>query len=796
MPSLHVRYVSGNRLLQLYIHMILPELFKRVPFVLIALSLITGLLMGSAKIPILLILILGALGIVLLLFQNDQYFVWGICLSIIGIGGTYISFHYSSVNERRDVAHYLNDEIISFISPVYEIRSTEKGRKFRIELKDFEDIGVWFFTKENIVIEIGDTLKGQGTFQKITGPRNPGEFNFQDHFYRQGIYGWIFDDKEKNIEIYNRSSFSFDLFIDQVRNKIRTHFRNLTPGVGGDLLSALILGDKSDVDVKIREDFAETGVIHVLAVSGLHVGYVLIILLIIKNMFRLPWGWDRIVVVVGLFLFVILTGSKASVVRASIMAGLYVLAPVINRQVNIWNIIAAAAFLILCIKPLSLFDLGFQLSFSAVISIVFFYNWLNLHLPDRFKVQSIENKNIQFIWSLFLVSFSAQIGTLPLTSHYFGKIPIIAFIANVLIVPLIGLLVGVGFFILFFGWIPVLGPALGESAWLLAKVITGATDLFSEFSFSSINVQFSYVDIFLFFLFIISILLFFSNKRTFSFLIVLCFINIIVWQWSIKDQYLDIIYLDVGQGDAVIIRLPDGETMLIDAGQRNRHENMGEEVVLPVLEHLNIHKMDWVVMSHPHSDHIGGLISIKDQIVINNIIDTFVQYDSWTYNTIIENALMNEVNISRFKKGDALSISKNALISFFAPDSQFAVLGHNVNNASIVFKLTYGESSFLFTGDLEHEGDELLIPFGDHLQSDVLKVAHHGSITSSTNELLDFVKPQIAVISVGKNNKYNHPSKEVMQRLTDRQVDIHRTDLQGALWLRSNGKRIWEVVWQ
>ena len=116
-------------------------------------------------------------------------------------------------------------------------------------------------------------------------------------------------------------------------------------------MSALILGDKSDIEPSIRDSFAETGVIHVLAVSGLHVGYVLIILLLLKNMLRLPWGWDRIIVILGLCIFVMITGSKASVVRASIMAGLYILAPVVNRQVKIWNIIAAAGFIILCFNP-------------------------------------------------------------------------------------------------------------------------------------------------------------------------------------------------------------------------------------------------------------------------------------------------------------------------------------------------------------------------------------------------------------------------------------------------------------
>lgn len=770
--------------------------FKNNPFVFFTLSFILGLLWGINEFSILIPLFISVLGIVLLFTSRKLLFITGIMLCMLSFGWQIMSKEINNQKSNRLIANQIHENIISFSSIVLDIQATEKGFKYLVNLDEHKGIGAWFYHDEKINCAVGDFISGTGKFNEISPVRNPGEFDFQKYFNRQNIYGWIFAEDFYPIQIGQNKNFQLKNYIFNIREKIRHHFQRITPGISASLLSALILGDKSEVEPSIRESFAETGVIHVLAVSGLHVGYVLIILLLLKNILRLPWGWDRIVVIMGLFFFVLLTGGKASVVRASFMAGLYVLAPLVNRQVNIWNIISAAAFFILCFNPLDLFDLGFQLSFIAVISIVFFYNWFNAILPEKMKVQNVEHKSIQFIWGLFLVSFAAQLGTLPLTSYVFGKIPIIALIANVFIVPLIGLLVGVGFFILFLGWLPVIGYALGNSAWFLSKMITSLTYTFSSIPYSSFKLTFTPF-YFLIYLIILIAVIFISNsaRRKYGILCLAFVGNFLVWNWALETRKIDIIFLDVGQGDAAVVLLPNNKTMLIDAGQRNQYEDMGKEVILPVLKHLNIKKLNWVVMSHPHSDHIGGIVSIINEVEIDTLWDSYISYTSWTYKTIINEALDNNIEIIHPRQGQVVKLSGNVFVEFFAPDSVFAVTERNVNNASIVFKLTYGKTSILFTGDLEHEGDQFLLPYEKMLKSDVLKVAHHGSITSSTPSLLDIIQPELAVVSVGRNNKFNHPSQIVMDRFNKRKIKIHRTDKEGALWLRSNGMKIKELPW-
>lgn len=773
------------------------NIFKNNSLIYISVSFITGLMFGKTEISVIIPLCFLALGIGLLFIKRDIYFISGILFCTSSFGWQMMFNEISHMNSKRSTANQLHETSISFSSEVLEIQSTEKGFKYKISLNEYLGIDVWFFNKKKLFCEIGDTISTVGEFQKIGSVRNPGEFDFLNYYNRQNLYGWIFADEHYVIRIDKNEAFQLNKFIEAVRDKIRASFNTYSPGIAGGLLSALILGDKSDVEPSIRDSFAETGVIHVLAVSGLHVGYILIILLLLKNMLGLPWGWDRIIVILGLSIFVMITGGKASVVRASIMAGLYILAPVVNRQVNIWNIIATAGFIILCFNPMDLFDLGFQLSFLAVISIVFFYNWLNETLPEKIRVNNILNNNIRFVWGLFLVSFAAQIGTLPLTSFVFGKIPIVALIANVFIVPLIGVLVGIGFAILFLSWIPGIGIALGNTAWLISKIITSMTYYFSGLKYSSIQMTFSPFHILVYIMIIFSIVMLCnSQKRKYGVICMLIVSNLLIWKWVTDEKKMDIIFMDVGQGDAAVIIFPNDKTMLIDAGQRNQYEDMGSEIVLPVLKYLNIEKLNWVVMSHPHSDHIGGLVSLINEVKIDTLWDSFISYKSWTYKTIISRAENNEIKVIRPHQGQVMKLSDNVFVECFAPDSVFALSEHNVNNASIVFKLTYGATSVLFTGDLEYEGDHFLLPYENMLKANVLKVAHHGSITSTTSTLLDFIQPEIAVVSVGRKNKFSHPSSIVMDRLEERNILIHRTDENGALWLRSDGETFTEMLWK
>ena len=738
----------------------------------------------------------------LLLRQSDKIFLFLLSSLIFACGWFISSVRNNEIEQNLSLADSLHGKTVSFSGIVHSVKETEYGWRTDSEILFLSDnpikgdFNVSVYGKGPIPNE-GDTLLSKGEMKKLVGKRNPGDFDFRSHFSRQGNYGRLFIDK-KHESIIHQGNLPFIIsWIRSSQTFVRNSLNDATDPKTAGLLTALLLGDKSTIDENMKLDFANTGVIHVLAVSGLHVGYVLIILTIFASIIRIPWGWNRVVIILGLFAFCALTGGKPSVVRASIMAGLYVISPIVNRPVNIWNIIGFAACLLLAYDPLYIMGLGFILSFSAVISIIYFYGLFEKLLPEAINPTHIQNLFIKNTLSLFLVSLSAQIGTLPITAAFFHKIPIISLVANVIIVPIVGVIVVVGFMIIALSFSPFFSVLAGKVAWLLQIIISWFARFFSSFSFSSIPVeQIVLFDVALYGLMILGIFLVFQSKyRGKGLITFLLMLNLMILGISPKPV-TNIIFMDVGQGDAALIQFSNGKTMLVDAGNRNRREDWGERVVLPVLNHLGIKMLDWTVMSHPHADHIGGLVSVVESIPTDTLMDTYSGYGSWTYNHLIDRYTELGTFIKKPKTGEILQITPKESILFFAPDSIFSVNQHNVNNASIVFKLKVGEKSILFTGDLEHEGDKALIQFGDHLKVDVLKVGHHGSITSTTEKVLSIIKPDLAVVSVGEGNKFSHPSPIFMNRLKDYQIEIHRTDYSGALWIQSDGLSYWKKEWK
>ncbi|MBT4067348.1 MAG: DNA internalization-related competence protein ComEC/Rec2 [Candidatus Marinimicrobia bacterium] len=743
-------------------------------------------------------IILLIIELIILIRWRNVYIVGFFILMLLGFTQTKI--RQSTIQHHKDSAIALNESVITVNGSVIEVVKREKG--FRIRLDNpiiyLDSIKIIFpsillFTESNQEIKVGMTISTMGQFNAIQGARNPGEFDYRKFYARKGIYGRCYVEDGVMIEILD-SNINI---IQRTQNNIRTLFQNKI-GENYGLITALILGDKSSVDAEVRENFTDTGVIHVLAVSGLHVGYVLIILIMIGKILRFPWGWDRLLIIFGLIFFCFLTGGKPSVIRASLMAGLYVLTPILNRQGNLWNTIFFSAFLILLFDPLYIYDLGFIFSYTAVLSIVIFYQLIESILPEKLKISSIKSKPVRFIYGLFIVSLSAQIGTLPITAFYFGRIPIISLVANVFIVPIVGILVAIGFCIIFFGWIPILGGLFGQSAWFVTNLISYLAEFFSDFPFAFIEMpHFSLIWILIYFIFISIPFLFLIPKfKKFALFPGLVIIAILTWNYGGSLKYLDIIYLDVGQGDAILLRMPNNKTMLIDGGQKFGKRDYGELVVNPVLQYMGIDRINWLVMTHPHSDHIGGLITVAKSFPVDTVFDTYLDYDSWTYKTLKSKLIERNALVDKPSPGEIRFLDNNLAIEFFSPDSEFVNNSSNINNSSIVMKLVYGETSFLFTGDLELEGEYELTQYGEMLRSNVLKVGHHGSKTSSSDGFLKLVNPEIAVVSVGYRNKFRHPSNDVLERISQYAEKIHRTDQSGALWLRSNGSEIWEVSWK
>jgi competence protein ComEC len=734
-------------------------------------------------------------GLQVILFCFILFFTGWIRISYSNIGLERIEYSVKKFKEKS----------VNVSGIVHSSNDTKNGIKLLVNLLEINSevynktgsINCFVYHKHKVKVVQGDTILASGLFQLFDEPRNPGEFDFRRFFNRKNIFGKIIIHRDTPLRIKKSKTKSLEHWISITQKKIKTIFDIYLDQNTSGLMAGLILGDKSEINPDIRLSFSDAGVIHILAVSGLHVGYVLMILMIITSFFGIPWGWNKIPIILGLIAYMFITGLRPSVMRASFMAIIFVVSVIFNRKANLWNIISFVGLFILIIQPLYLMDLGFQLSFSAVLSIVFFLNITNFIFPKSLQISNMENSIFKSIWALFLVSFGAQIGTLPLTAAYFGKIPLLSIFTNIIIVPLVGILVALGFILLLVSGVPVFAETFANSIWLIAELIQKITQFVASLPISIMYIsKINWTDFVSYFL-IIGFILFYIYTKRFS--IILCgmliLVSIVIWKWALFNPKMNILFLDVGQGDAAIVQFPNQKTMLIDAGQRFKSKDYGKKVVIPVSKYLGIKSFDWVVMSHPHNDHIGGIISVIEDMKVDTLFDTFGGYESWTYQKIIDEAIEHNIFYRKLNKGEILYPDKNISFSVFAPDSSTALSETNINNRSIVFKLEYNLVSILFTGDLELEGESKLIHFGDELKSDILKVGHHGSITSSTNGFLTLVRPELAVISVGRKNKFNHPSPVVINRMENLNISYHRTDIDKALWIEIDGNTYMKKIW-
>ena len=688
------------------------------------------------------------------------------------------------------------------------IGETRKGTP-RIRLQP-ETIGktrisggfIRLYSRENIArLTYGDTLIAYLRFEVPRSPRNPHEFNYYQYSLRQGIYFEGFIQHEQDVILFSSHTPTIAGVFAELRLTIKNHFSSFLSSRSAAILSALILGDKDEIESTTRQAFANTGVIHVLAVSGLHVGYVTVILVFIMGILRMPYHFQMAGVIIGLLFYVMLTGAAASVMRASVMAALVIISNLLERKADVYNLLATAAFIILMIAPQQLFDIGFQLSFLAVFSIVSLYpvfkHWLGryLHAP-----QTGLKPYLLPLVDLFLVSLAAQLGTLAITVFYFHKVPVISLIANVVVVPLIGVTVATGMSLL------ILGALIPPLALPWAAMLEGVIDLMLWFVELCASFQWAYVKttsitvyelvMLLIICFSLAILTPKQVVKTWI-MIILLWINTNQWKALIEPPRLEMIMLDVGQGDALLIRTPQGKTVLVDAGLRFGGKDMGRDVVATYMDSRGWTTIDLLVLSHPHNDHMGGAQYLIENYEIQKVLMPDIEYESYGYNQLQLALSEREIPAEAPFAGEIDSTLKPLYFRVMAPKryDQDAEPS-NVNNTSLVMQWFYGGSSILLPGDAEKHMETDQLAFGSLMKSDVIKAPHHGSNTSSTEAYIRLVQPEFCLISLGLRNKFKHPSPMTLIKYSRIGTAVLRTDVEGAIVLKSDGASWQKVEWQ
>lgn len=697
------------------------------------------------------------------------------------------------------------DSLVAMVEQV-EIKSSgsQKVRLEKVRIKHSEwqayDGKIILTIKNNPAdLKYGDVVQFSSRINQPALPRNPGEFNYRRYLANHHIYATAYLESGKDLQIIGKNRLALRRYANIARLKVEDLIDRSMTGEQNAILKALIVGVRGEISDETVQTFVDTGVIHVLAVSGLHVGYVTLVILVILGFMRIPKKPKMIITIAGLLFYALMVDLRPSVNRAVIMAVILLIARGWEKRVNVYNTVAAAALIQTLSDPLQLFDMGFQLSFMAVLSIVYIYKRLEFFLPDKYKPGKLGNPVLRSTWQLFLVSVSALLGTLPITIFYFQRIPIISMAANLLVVPLVGLIGALGFGQVILGFIwSGFNLAFGEIQMLLIGLLKYIVGISARFPLAYISV--AAIPLFWLYLLYLILLLFLNLDQSkvqkvalFGFLIG---INVWIWQTALAPAILRVTFLDVGQGDAALVEFPNHKTLLIDTGDRTFRRDYGESIIAPYLKRKGIRRIDMLALSHPHNDHIGGAPYLIQHFQIGEIWEPDVTASSWNFRETHRLADSLNIRIRHLYAGDFLPVADSLGIYVLHPSRKFLkVRPPGFNDYSNVLKISYRDIDFLFCGDAEEYSERYMILWRDRLTSEIIKVPHHGSATSSSQAFLELIRPKLALVSVGKNNKFRHPSPGTMQRYEDLETRIHRTDSERALIIETDGHSYREKIW-
>lgn len=558
-----------------------------------------------------------------------------------------------------------------------------------------------------------------------------------------------------------------------------------------DVLTTLTVGDRASLDQGKKDLFIRTGTSHVLAISGFNVGIVsgfffffLRILFGLRSTFRLSGRHTRYAALLTIpfpFAFMFVAGAGVSVIRATIMLLLYMVSLFFERTRHPINTMALSALVILLIYPHSLFAPSFQLTFlSLIFIVVFLENWYP-------TIAKIKWRAVTWTVSALCSTAAATLGTAPVVIYHFYGINPLTVLHNLAAVPLIGVaatsLSLVGMLHRF------LAPVLWVAGWVTEVNIRLLRAL--DFGYIFPIIRPNIPEILVYYALLLS-LFYVRRKAAVAALIVSLPILIGTAAFTFSGRFntdMRVSFLDVGGGDSILIEAPGGVRMLVDGGGfHGTGFDVGEKVLTPLLLAHKIRTLDYVVATHPHSDHIGGLAGVLRNFRVKHFVtgNLFPEYSE--FQRLIDTAIRKGSVVDIWKRGDSLRLAPGLDALTLSPPVSRRV--DDVNNSSLVLLLRHGGHTFLLTGDIREELEEELIISGLPLRAQVLKVAHHGSRFSSSYPSLLAIRPKLAVITSGPGAARGLPSGEMIGRFKTLKIPVLRTDQQGLIEVRSNGKHL------
>jgi competence protein ComEC len=685
----------------------------------------------------------------------------------------------------------------------------------------------------------GDEIQLNGNLQIPSAARNFGGFDYRRYLRQQHIH-WMLTLKGLD-SVTTQSTFHWNWlqllrYNDQFRGFLAVKLDQLFPDSQAGYMKSLLIGLRSDLDPQQFQQFSNLGLTHILAISGMQVAVFCAVVLWILRKLRFTKETGLLIAIALLPLFVLFTGSSPSVVRSGLMAMIALYAVRRNWLKDALKLLCLVGLLMLIWNPYALLDVSFQLSFAVTYGLIVGVPWVSRLLPKQKTVNSI-----------LAVTLVAQLVSFPLTIYYFNQFSLLSWLANIILVPFISFVVTpLGSIALI---LSLVSMPIAQGIAYLAIIsnrftfwLTAEMNSWNGFQMIWSSPAIVWIILYYALAFLVIWCLvrwkaarhaklegvyvrFIHSSRGISLAFLsnlICLIILLMYGyqpdiWHIQGQG-QVQFIDVGQGDAILIHTPANKFILVDGGgtlvfrkpgdgwkQRRNPYEVGKNTLVPLLKKRGVHHLDYVIATHEDADHIGGLQAVLEQIPVRNFIFNGTLKPNAGVEKLFKTAL--ELRIPLIAGNDSLDLPVDAKtnIRFIYPFNQGLnrevtassssfnglTIEKNQNNHSLVFLLEMYNSRFLFTGDMEKSIENILL---EHLAGnsdflfvhpplliDVLKVAHHGSKTSTTELWLDYWQPKQAVISVGEHNTYGHPTEEVLNRLSEHQIKVYRTDRQGEV---------------
>ena len=751
------------------------------PLLIVTISYILGIIIGVYfKQSILLILLAGITGGAFWkIVKKKKIIVVAICI----VPCLLSCLQTNNLNNKYSKMYNLDNESIAINGTVCsQIKETDYKYSTNIKLENKLKLTIYTDKKEDVSkLEYGNKISVIGTYKKPTESRNYKGYDYMKYLKTKKICGSLIVDGEVKL-IKTKNINPIFTIINKLSLIFKQNLKKLLPKQEAELEQGILLGDTSDIESDIKDDFRKCNLSHMLAVSGAHLSYLVLGINTVLSKKSFGIRRRKILSIIFILIFMVIVNMSPSVVRAGISTIITIFATLIYRKQDTYTTISIALLLTLLNNPFAIFDVGLQLSYLATLSIIVFYS--------KFTQKQFNNKVKKYLYESAMLTFSANILILPITIYEFNTIPINSIISNLLAGPLLGICIILGMFMVILSAVCFsVSKLIAFPLQIILKILIKIIELISKIPFGNYTVKTPwFIVVFLTYV-IIATLIYNKKKITkiLTMITLIIFIAMQVFAFVNIEGKLKIYFIDVGQGDSMLVKTIKGKNILIDGGgSKDPDYDIGEKILVPYLLDRRIKTLDYVIISHFDEDHATGVAQILGKIDVSSIILTRQLEENDIYRHILSIAKEKKIKLIYVKEGDVLKIG-GIKISIIHPENKL-MINNPMNNNSIVCKVEYNSFSMLLTGDIEMEAEELILRKNINLKADVLKVAHHGSKTSTTGEFLKAINPKVALIGVGKNNNFGHPSNEVIQRLKENGTRIYRTDENGEISITVNKK--------